>query len=389
MSARGSYGPFGGQYVAETLMGPLRELESAYTDARKDPEFQRELRHYLTTYAGRPTALTHARRLSEELAGAQIYLKREDLLHGGAHKLNNVLGQGLLARRMGKARLIAETGAGQHGVATAMVGAVLGLPVEVYMGETDAVRQRPNVDRMRLLGARLHLVKEGSRTLKDAVNEALREWTRSAQTTHYCIGSVVGPHPFPQMVADFQSVIGKELRRQCASLGFDPDILVACVGGGSNAAGTFSPFVKQRDVKMVGVEAGGSRGKHAATLSKGKPGILHGALSYVLSTADGQVAETHSVSAGLDYPGVGPAHAAWKESGRVHYTTASDTEAMDAFVKLCRSEGILPALESCHALAYAMKVAPRLPSAKRIVVTLSGRGDKDLETVARWKESAP
>ncbi|HLE46849.1 MAG TPA: tryptophan synthase subunit beta [Candidatus Thermoplasmatota archaeon] len=378
---RGHYGKFGGQFVAETLMEPLRELETAYNAARRDLAFRKELRHYLENYGGRPTALYHCRRLSTKLGGAQIYLKREDLVHGGAHKFNNVMGQALLAKRMGKKRIIAETGAGQHGVATAIAGAVLGIPVEVYMGEVDTQRQRLNVFRMHLLGAKVHTVTSGTRTLKDAINEALRDWVATVRTTYYCLGSVVGPHPYPRIVRDFQSVIGKEIRRQTARFGFEPDVLIACVGGGSNAAGTFAPFIRSK-ARLIGVEAGGDRRGHSATLGKGKPGILHGALTYLLQTPDGQVEETHSISAGLDYPGVGPEHSFWKDSGRVEYVAASDRQALAAFETLAGAEGILPALESAHAVAHAIKLAPRLPRSKRIVVTLSGRGDKDVHTVA-------
>lgn len=381
---RGYYGAYGGQYVAETLLEPLLELEAAYDAARKDPTFRQELNEYLTQYGGRPTPLYHCKRLSKQLGGAQIWLKREDLVHGGAHKFNNVMGQGLLARRMKKKRIIAETGAGQHGVATAMAGAVLGIPVEVYMGEVDTKRQRLNVFRMELMGAKVHPVKTGSRTLKDAINDALRDWVANARDTYYCLGSVVGPHPYPRMVRDFQSVIGNEIRLQTKKQRFHPDYLIACVGGGSNAAGTFAPFAKDRNVKLVGAEAGGSKGKHSATLSKGKPGILHGALSYLLFDKEGQVQETHSISAGLDYPGVGPEHSFWKDSGRVEYVAVSDDHAMNAFDLLSKNEGIIPAIESAHALAEAIRRAPKLPRSKRIVVTLSGRGDKDVHTAADY-----
>ncbi len=381
---RGYYGAYGGQYVAETLLEPLHELEAAYDAARKDPNFRQELNEYLTQYGGRPTPLYHCKRLSKQLGGAQIWLKREDLVHGGAHKFNNVMGQGLLARRMKKKRIIAETGAGQHGVATAMAGAVLGIPVEVYMGEVDTQRQRLNVFRMELMGAKVHPVKSGSRTLKDAINDALRDWVANARDTYYCLGSVVGPHPYPRMVRDFQSVIGNEIRVQAKKQRFHPDYLIACVGGGSNAAGTFAPFAKDRTVKLVGAEAGGSKGKHSATLSKGKPGILHGALSYLLFDKEGQVQETHSISAGLDYPGVGPEHSFWKDSGRVEYVPVSDDQAMHAFDLLSKNEGIIPAIESAHALAEAIRRAPKLPRSKRIIVTLSGRGDKDVHTAADY-----
>lgn len=381
---RGYYGRFGGQFVAETLIEPLRDLEQAYASAKKSPAFRRELHGYLTNYGGRPTPLYHCQRLSQHVGGAQIYLKREDLVHGGAHKFNNVMGQGLLARRMGKDRIIAETGAGQHGVATAMAGAVLGIPVEVYMGEVDTQRQRLNVFRMGLLGAKVHSVRSGSRTLKDAINEALRDWVANARTTYYCLGSVVGPHPYPRIVRDFQSVIGREIRTQSRRLGFRPDLLVACVGGGSNAAGTFAPFIRDRRVRLVGAEAGGARGKHSATLSRGRPGILHGALSYLLYDRHGQIEETHSISAGLDYPGVGPEHAYWKDARRVDYVPVSDANAMRAFDLLSKFEGIIPALESAHAVAEAVRRAPKLPRRNRIVVTLSGRGDKDVQTAADY-----
>jgi tryptophan synthase beta chain len=385
LTRRGYFGGFGGQFVSETLMAPLQELEAAYDEAKKDPRFRAELRRYYADYGGRPTPLYHCERLSRRVGGAQIWLKREDLVHGGAHKFNNVMGQALLARRMGKTRIIAETGAGQHGVATAMAGAVLGIPVEVFMGEVDTQRQRLNVFRMHLMGAKVHPVKSGSRTLKDAINEALRDWVANVQDTYYCLGSVVGPHPYPRMVRDFQSVIGQELQRQVRSKRIRPGTLVACVGGGSNAAGTFAPFAGDKGVKLVGVEAGGTGGsKHSATLSRGRPGILHGALTYLLQDRDGQVAETHSISAGLDYPGVGPEHSFWKDSKRVSYVTASDADAMRAFDALSKHEGIIPALESAHAVAHAMKIAAKLPRRHNVIVTLSGRGDKDVQTAADW-----
>jgi tryptophan synthase beta chain len=383
MTRRGYYGDYGGQFVAETLMPPLKDLEAAYAKHRRDAAFTKELDHYMRNYGGRPTPLYHCRRLSKQLGGAQVWLKREDLVHGGAHKFNNVIGQGLLARAMGKKRIIAETGAGQHGVATAMAGAVLGLPVEVYMGRTDTERQRLNVFRMRLMGAKVHPVDTGSRTLKDAINEALRDWVANAQETYYLIGSVVGPHPYPRIVRDFQSVIGQELRRQTRKQGFRPAALVACVGGGSNAAGTFYPWARDTDVALVGVEAGGKGRDHSATLSKGKPGILHGALSYLLYDRDGQVRPTHSVAAGLDYPGVGPEHSMWKDAGRVAYRVVDDGAALKAFTRLSEVEGILPALESAHAVAEALRMAPRMAKSEHVVVTLSGRGDKDVDTVAR------
>ncbi len=382
MSRIGYYGPYGGQFVAETLMEPLRELEAAYASARADPSFRKILRHYFTTYGGRPSPLYHCKRLSQKLKGAQIWLKREDLIHGGAHKFNNVMGQALLAQRMKKTRLIAETGAGQHGVATAMAGAVLGLPVEVYMGRVDMERQKLNVFRMELLGAKLRPVESGSKTLKDAINDALRDWVANVRSTYYCLGSVVGPHPYPRIVRDFQSVIGREIKAQARRAGFTPTMLVACVGGGSNAAGTFAPWVGAKGTRLVGVEAGGTGARHSATLTKGKPGVLHGALTYLLYDREGQIEETHSVSAGLDYPGVGPEHSFWKDAKRVTYTTASDQEALAAFQALAKTEGILPALESAHAVAYAIREAPKHSSKANIVVTLSGRGDKDVHTVA-------
>jgi tryptophan synthase beta chain len=378
------YGPYGGAYVPETLVPALAELERTWQAARRDPEFRRELRRLSTTLGGRPTPLYFARNLTRRAGGAEIWLKREDLLHTGAHKFNNALGQGLLARRMGKPRLIAETGAGQHGVATAMIGAALGLETEVYMGEVDIERQRPNVDRMRLLGARVIPVSTGSRTLKDAINAALRDWITNVRTTHYLLGSAVGPHPFPEIVAELQSVIGREIRQQSVrSFGRLPDVAVACVGGGSNAIGTFRPLVPT-DVELLGVEAGGRRGSHgAASLSGGRPGILHGTFSYLLQTPDGQVADTESISAGLDYPGVGPEHAWLKDRGRARYVSVRDPDALRAFHWLAQDEGILPALEPSHALFAAVREAKKRPSSERIVVTLSGRGDKDLAVVLR------
>ena len=377
------FGPFGGAYVPETLVPALTELESAWKEAKADPGFRRELRDKMERLGGRPTPLYHAERLSRRWGGAEVWLKREDLVHGGAHKFNNALGQGLLARRMGKPRLIAETGAGQHGVATAMIGAALGFETEVYMGVRDMARQRPNVERMQLLGATVHAVKSGNQTLQDAINAALRDWIANVRTTHYLLGSAVGPHPYPSMVADFQSVIGREIRAQArASWGGLPSLLVACVGGGSNSIGSFRPFLRT-SVELLGVEAGGPRGhpRGAASIVRGKPGILHGAMSMVLQDADGQVAETASISAGLDYAGVGPEHAHLAASGRARYVTVHDREALDAFRILARTEGILPALEPAHAIAAAGKEARRRSSAEHIVVTLSGRGDKDLEVV--------
>ncbi|MGA7923912.1 MAG: tryptophan synthase subunit beta [Thermoplasmata archaeon] len=377
------FGAFGGAYVPETLVPALRELDRAWRAARRDTTFRTELDRLARTLGGRPTPLYHATNLTRRGHGAQIWLKREDLVHGGAHKFNNALGQGLLAGRMGKTRLIAETGAGQHGVATAMLGAALALPTEVYMGAKDMHRQRPNVDRMRLLGATVRPVTTGSQTLKDAINAALRDWITNVGSTYYLLGSAVGPHPYPSMVADFQSVIGREIARQSRSaFGRLPDLAVACVGGGSNAIGTFHPLLRT-PVELLGVEAGGPRGHStgAASLQRGRPGILHGALTYVLQNRDGQVLDTASISAGLDYAGVGPEHAFLKESGRVRYVTVHDEDALRAFHWLARDEGILPALEPAHAIAAALGEANRRPSEQQIVVTLSGRGDKDLEVV--------
>lgn len=382
----GRFGEFGGRYVPETMIAALDELEAAYTRHRDDPAFVAALRQMLTEYAGRPTQLTYCPRISADL-GCRVYLKREDLMHGGAHKLNNTLGQGLLARFMGKERLIAETGAGQHGVATAIVGAALGMPVRVYMGEVDMERQQLNVFRMQLMGAEVIPVRTGTRTLKDAVNEALRGWVSELDTTHYVLGSVVGPHPYPTMVRDFQAVIGNETREQFLSrFGQLPDMAVACVGGGSNAIGMFHPFVNDPQVRLIGVEAGG-RGtgtkEHGATLCRGTPGVLHGALSYLLQDKNGQIQETHSIAAGLDYPGVGPEHSMYKETGRIEYTSVTDDEALAAFRYLSRMEGIIPALESAHAVAYARKVAKELDRDQSLVITLSGRGDKDLAQIAK------
>ena len=390
--ARGHFGPFGGRYVPETLMSPLLELEAAYRSARRDPAFRRELAGLLSTYAGRPTPLTFATRLTDELGGARIYLKREDLCHTGAHKINNCLGQALLARRMGKRRVIAETGAGQHGVATASVAALLGLDCEIYMGEEDMARQALNVFRMRLLGATVTPVTTGSRTLKDAMNETLRDWVANVRTTYYLIGSTAGPHPYPMMVRDFQSVIGEETRRQVRRLPRGlPDALVACVGGGSNSLGLFFPFLLD-PVRMVGVEAAGkgiATGEHAAPLTAGRPGVLHGSYSYLLQTEDGQIRPAHSISAGLDYPGVGPEHSYLKETGRVEYVAVTDVEALEAFQLLARLEGIMPALESAHAVAYVRTLAPTLPSDHVVVICLSGRGDKDVQVVAAALDGRP
>lgn len=383
---RGHFGPYGGRFVAETLMGPLEELNRAYERYLQDPEFLAELDYELKHYVGRPSPLYHARRWSEKLGGAQIYLKREDLNHTGAHKVNNTVGQALLARRMGKTRIIAETGAGQHGVASATVAARLGLECVVYMGSEDIKRQSINVFRMKLLGATVVPVESGSKTLKDALNEAMRDWVTNVDDTFYIIGTVAGPHPYPAMVRDFQAVIGREAREQCLEMtGRLPDALVACVGGGSNAIGLFYPFINDKDVKMFGVEAGGDgveTGHHAASLSAGRPGVLHGNRTYLIEDKDGQIIETHSISAGLDYPGVGPEHAWLKDTGRAQYAPINDDEALAAFHQLTRIEGIMPALESSHALAYTEKLAPQMPRDGIIIVNLSGRGDKDIQTVA-------
>jgi tryptophan synthase beta chain len=384
--ARGRFGIYGGRFVAETLMPLILELERAYEEAKDDPPFQAELAAWLADYAGRPTPLYLAERLSAQLGGARVYFKRDELTHSGAHKINNTIGQILLARRMGKRRIIAETGAGQHGVATATVAARLGLECVVYMGERDIERQRPNVFRMRLLGAEVRAVKSGSATLKDAMNEALRDWVSHVDDTFYIIGTVAGPHPYPAMVRDFQCVIGNEVRAQImAKEGRLPDTLVACIGGGSNAIGLFHPFLDEPEVRMIGVEAAGhgiDTGEHAAALSAGQPGVLHGSRSYLLQDDDGQVLEAHSISAGLDYPGVGPEHAWLKDVGRVEYVPVTDEEALGAFRLCSELEGILPALEPAHALAHVVKIAPDLPSDHLIVMNLCGRGDKDIFTVA-------
>jgi tryptophan synthase beta chain len=381
---RGRFGDFGGKYVPETLMSALAELEEAFEDARKDPAFRAELGKMLREYAGRPTPLTYAGRMTEALGGAQIYLKREDLNHTGAHKLNNALGQGLLAKRMGKRSIIAETGAGQHGVASATVAAKLGLSCKVFMGEADIRRQALNVFRMKLLGAEVVPAASGTRTLKDATNEAIRYWVAHVEETFYVIGSVVGPHPYPYMVREFQKVIGEETREQIREqVGRLPDEVIACVGGGSNAIGMFYPFIED-DVALRGVEAAGhglNTDKHAATLSLGRPGVIHGSLTYLLQDDYGQVQEAHSISAGLDYPGVGPEHAYLKETGRVHYTSVTDAEALEAVQFLCRTEGIIPALESAHAIAEAIKRAPHMSPDQVLVICLSGRGDKDVMTI--------
>lgn len=385
--ARGHFGPFGGVFVAETLIPALEALTAAYEEAKNDPLFRAEFERDLTHYVGRPTPIYHAKRWSEALGGAQIFLKREDLNHTGAHKINNCIGQALLARRMGKPRVIAETGAGQHGVATATVAARFGLKCVVYMGAEDVQRQAANVYRMKLLGAEVVPVHSGSKTLKDALNEALRDWVTNVHDTFYIIGTVAGPHPYPMMVRDFQAVIGQEALRQMPEVaGRQPDYVIACVGGGSNAMGIFYPYITEPSVRLIGVEAAGEgieTGRHAASLSAGRPGVLHGNRTYLLQNSDGQILSTHSISAGLDYPGVGPEHAWLKETGRAEYVAVTDDEALAAFHALCRYEGIIPALESSHALAYAAKLAPTLPKEKILLVNLSGRGDKDMATVAQ------
>jgi len=381
----GKFGRYGGKYIPETLAPAVEELDAAYEKYRNDHEFQKELSYYLTEYAGRPTPLYYAKNLTERVGGAKIYLKREDLLHGGAHKTNNTLGQALLAKKMGKKRIIAETGAGQHGVGTAIACAVLGLPGEIYMGAKDVERQKLNVFRMEILGAKVHPVQSGSKTLKDAINEAIRDWIANVKTTHYLIGSVVGPHPYPMIVRDFQSIIGQEIRQQIQELeGRLPSTVVACVGGGSNAMGSFFPFIDDVDVMLCGVEAGGKgikSGKHSATLAAGSEGVLHGMFTYLLQDECGQIIETHSISAGLDYPGVGPEHAMLKDIKRAKYAAATDNEAVQAFLALSRLEGIIPALEPSHAISYAMKLAKKMDKRDIIVVTLSGRGDKDVQIV--------
>ena len=386
---KGYFGEYGGRFAPETLIPALDELETAYNDLKKDREFQRELAYLMKNYVGRPTPLYFAKRLTESLGGAKVYLKREDLAHTGAHKINNALGQALLAKKMGKKRLIAETGAGQHGVATATGAALCGLECEIYMGSDDIARQSLNVFRMKLLGAEVAEVSVGSRTLKDAINEAMRDWTANVATTHYVLGTVFGPHPFPTIVRDFQSVIGKEAKKQILDEeGRLPDYLIACIGGGSNAMGLFYQFIKDKDVNMIGVEAGGRGivpGEHAARFAGGSVGILQGTKSFLLQDDDGNILGTHSVSAGLDYAAVGPEHSFLRDSGRVAYTYATDEEALSAFERLSRTEGIIPALESSHALAEAVKLAPGLSKDKVIIVNLSGRGDKDVQHVARIK----
>lgn len=387
----GKFGKFGGKYIPETLTPAIEQLESAYEKYKNDPDFQKELSYYLTEYAGRPTPLYFAKNLTEYAGGAKIFLKREDLLHGGAHKTNNTLGQGLLAKKMGKKRIIAETGAGQHGVGTAIACAVLGLNAEVYMGAKDVERQKLNVFRMELLGAKVHPVRSGSKTLKDAINEAIRDWIANVNITYYLIGSVVGPHPYPVMVRDFQSIIGHEIKQQMQEIqGRLPNAVIACVGGGSNAIGSFYPFLDYQDVNLIGIEAGGEgleSGKHSATLTAGSEGVLHGMYSYLLQDERGQIMETHSISAGLDYPGVGPEHALLKDIKRTRYATSTDDEAVEAFTTLSRLEGIIPALEPSHALSYAIKLAKGMSKDEIIVVTLSGRGDKDVEVVRDYLNS--
>jgi tryptophan synthase beta chain len=387
----GKFGKYGGKYIPETLVPAIIELETAYEKYRKDEAFQKELSYLLTKYAGRPTPLYFAKNLTEYIGGGKIFLKREDLLHGGAHKINNTLGQGLLAKRMGKKRVIAETGAGQHGVGTAIASAVIGLDAEIYMGAKDVERQKLNVFRMQLLGAKVHSVGAGTKTLKDAINEALRDWVTNVNNTYYLIGSVVGPHPYPMMVRDFQSIIGHEIKQQMLEISNQlPHAIVACVGGGSNAMGTFFSFIEDSDVALYGVEAGGRgirTGRHSASLSAGTEGVLHGMLTYLLQDKFGQVTETHSISAGLDYPGVGPEHANLKDLKRAKYLECTDDEAVNAFLILSKLEGIIPALESSHAVSYAMKLAKKIDKNENIVVTLSGRGDKDVEVVQQYLKS--
>jgi tryptophan synthase beta chain len=384
----GRFGNFGGKYIPETLVPAIEELEESYKKFTKDSNFKRELKDYLENYAGRPTPIYLAKNLTEYVGGAKIYLKREDLLHGGAHKTNNTLGQCLLAKKMGKKRIIAETGAGQHGVGTALASAVLGLECEIYMGLKDTERQKLNVFRMKLLGSKVHPVKSGTQTLKDAINDALRDWITNVENTYYVIGSVVGPHPYPMIVRDFQSIIGKEIKKQIRKInGTLPNAIVACVGGGSNAIGSFYPFIRDQEVSLYGIEAEGSglkTGKHSATLSAGSTGILHGMQTYLLQDKMGQISATHSISAGLDYPGVGPEHSYLKEIKRVNYKSCTDDDAIKAFVILSEKEGIIPALESAHAISYGMKLAKKMKKSETIVITLSGRGDKDVEIVQNY-----
>jgi len=379
----GRFGEFGGKYIPETLAPAIEELEKNYLKIRNDKNFKKELSRLLIDYAGRPTPIYFAKNLSKTIGGAKIYLKREDLLHGGAHKINNTLGQALLAKRMGKKRIIAETGAGQHGVATAMACASLGLKAEIYMGYVDTLRQKQNVFRMELLGAKVHAVRSGSKTLKDAINEAMRDWITNVDSTYYLLGSAVGPHPYPLMVRDFQAVIGKEIRKQMKKI---PNAVIACVGGGSNAIGTFYPLI-DTNTRIIGIEAGGKGLKtklHSAPLTAGKKGVLHGMMTYLLQDKDGQISETHSISAGLDYPGVGPEHAYLKDKNRVEYKAVTDDEVIDAFLILTRTEGIIPALESAHAIAHAIKISKKMKKTESIVVTLSGRGDKDIDIVKEY-----
>jgi tryptophan synthase beta chain len=379
----GRFGEFGGKYIPETLAPAIEELEKNYLKVRNDKNFKNELGRLLIDYAGRPTPIYFAKNLTKTIGGAKIYLKREDLLHGGAHKINNTLGQALLAKRMGKKRIIAETGAGQHGVATAMACASLGLKAEIYMGYVDTLRQKQNVFRMELLGAKVHAVKSGSKTLKDAINEAMRDWITNVDSTYYLLGSAVGPHPYPLMVRDFQSVIGTEIKKQMKKI---PNAVIACVGGGSNAIGTFYPLI-DTNTKIIGIEAGGKGVKtklHSAPLTAGKKGVLHGMMTYLMQDKDGQISETHSISAGLDYPGVGPEHAYLKDENRVQYKAVTDNEVIDAFLILTRTEGIIPALESAHAIAYAIKISKKMKKTESIVVTLSGRGDKDIDIVKEY-----
>tara|TARA_Y100000591_G_scaffold311147_1_gene314244 strand:- start:175 stop:1371 length:1197 start_codon:yes stop_codon:yes gene_type:complete len=379
----GRFGDFGGKYIPETLAPAIEELEKNYLKIRNDKNFKKELERLLIDYAGRPTPIYFARNLTKIVGGAKIYLKREDLLHGGAHKINNTLGQALLAKRMGKKRIIAETGAGQHGVATAMACASLGLKAEIYMGYVDTVRQKQNVFRMELLGAKVHAVKSGSKTLKDAINEAMRDWITNVDSTYYLLGSAVGPHPYPLMVRDFQAVIGVEIKKQMKKI---PNAVIACVGGGSNAIGTFYPLI-DTNAKIIGIEAGGKGVKtklHSAPLTAGKKGVLHGMMTYLMQDKDGQISETHSISAGLDYPGVGPEHAYLKDEKRVEYKAVTDNEVIDAFLILTRTEGIIPALESAHAIAHAIKISKKMKKTESIVVTLSGRGDKDIDIVKEY-----
>lgn len=384
----GKFGNFGGKYIPETLVPAIEELEESYKKFRNDSNFKKELKDYLENYAGRPTPIYLAKNLTEYVGGAKIYLKREDLLHGGAHKTNNTLGQCLLAKKMGKKRIIAETGAGQHGVGTALASAVLGLECEIYMGLKDTERQKLNVFRMKLLGSKVHPVKSGTETLKDAINEALRDWITNVENTYYVIGSVVGPHPYPMIVRDFQSIIGKEIKKQIRKInGTLPNAIVACVGGGSNAIGSFYPFISDQEVSLYGIEAEGSgikTGKHSATLAAGSTGILHGMQTYLLQDKMGQISATHSISAGLDYPGVGPEHSYLKEIKRVNYKSCTDDDAIKAFVILSEKEGIIPALESAHAISYGMKLAKKMKKSETIVITLSGRGDKDVEVVQNY-----